>query len=180
MNSRSPNLLAFTTVAAMILACSSLPVRAITASTNVLPIAQVGFTSRVKLGHMVNARTLMNSLVAGGTFRVICPGSYTGSIEGQNSRPQSVVWPPNVLSVEVPPGPLPAERELPGFNSVPGGTTLSCAYYWTASARESTYNIGSPGGGLPIGGEAYNAGDTVTFEMYQPGSSDEDNNGCIR
>ncbi len=44
------------------------------------------------------------------------------------------------LSVEVPAGWLPAERELPGFNAVPGGTTLSCAYNWTASAREAMYN----------------------------------------
>jgi len=140
----------------------------------------VEFTAGVKLGHLVDATTYMPSITVGGTFRVSCPSQYTGTIEGQNSLSQSFTWPPNTLTVGVPPGFLPATRQLPGFNNVPGGTTLICGYYWTASAKESGYTLPLPGGGFPIGNEVYNAADTVTFEMYKPGGSgSDDGNGCI-
>jgi len=180
MNSLKIKSLAFTAVASVIFAGGAKTAHAITGNTSVLPIAQVDFTAGVKLGHLVDATTYMNAIIVGGTFRVSCPSQYTGTIEGQNSLSQSFSWPPNTLSVGVPPGSLPAIRQLPGFNNVPDGTTLTCGYYWTASARESTYSAGVPGIGLPVGGETYNAGDTVTFEMYKPGGDADSNNGCIR
>jgi hypothetical protein len=131
------------------------------------------------LGHMVTARSNMISVAAGGTFLVTCPSSYTSTIQGQNFVPQTYL-PPNVLTVEVPGGWLPAERELPGFNNVPGGTSLSCTYRWTASAEEAMYSLGAGGSSMPIGGDVYTRSDNVTFEMYKPGSSGADDNGCIR
>ncbi len=178
MNSRAMHSFIFAGVAAVTLLCTSHNAQAIEMSVAVLGINQVDFTSRVKLGHMVTARTYMISVAAGGTLRVSCPSTFTGTIEAQNSAPQTGI-PPNVLSVEVPAGWLPAERELPGFNNVPGGTTLTCAYYWTAVAKEAMYSLGASGSSLPIGGDAYTRSDTVTFEMYQPGSGGDKSNGCI-
>ncbi len=60
MNSRSMNLFAFAALAAMILACSSAPARALEMSANVLAIAKADSLQGCKLGHMVNARTHMN------------------------------------------------------------------------------------------------------------------------
>lgn len=177
MNMRPMHSLAFLVVAAMTLACNSRQALALDAHTDLLQIRQVDFTPVVSLGHMVTARTYMPSVAAGGTFRVSCPSPYTGTIEGQNILPQTSL-PPNVLTVGVPAGWLPAQRELPGFTSVPGGTTLSCGYYWTAIARESAYVINLPIGTV-IGGETYNDGNTVIFEMYQPGSDGSTRYGCI-
>jgi hypothetical protein len=180
MNSRPMNTFAFAAIAAMTLLCSSRTAQALEMHVDVLSINQApGFAPRVKLGHIIHASTNMISVAAGGTFRVTCPSSYTGTIEGQNSVPQTGV-PPNVLSVEVPAGWLPAERELPGFTNVPGGTSLTCTYFWTATAREAMYSLGAGGSGIPIGGDVSNRSDSITFEMYQPGSGGGDrNNGCL-
>jgi hypothetical protein len=180
MNSWKVNVLGFAMVTAITLTCGSRPARALEARTTLAPIGQVDLTSWVRVGHLVTARSYMMQVSAGGTLRVSCPGTYTGPIEGQNSNTQSVLKLPNILTVTIPPGLHPAQRELPGFNTVPAGTTLTCAYYWNANARESGITLGSPGGGIPIGGETYTAGDTVTFEMRKPGDIGEDNNGCIR
>lgn len=181
MSPRNHSALRLILVAAMTLVCSMRPAQALEGSTSVTPIGQVNFTSSVNVGHLVTARSYMTQVTAGGTFRVSCPSQSTGTIEAQNSLSQSVIRLPNVLTVSIPPGYLPAYRQLPGFDAVPGGTTLICGYYWTASARESGINLGVPGGGIPIGNGTYNAGDTVTFEMYKPGGSgDDNNNGCIR
>jgi hypothetical protein len=180
MNSRTVNLFAFAALAAMTLLCSSRDAQALEMSVQVLNIRQgINFAPTVKLGHMVTARTNMISVAAGGTFRVTCPSSYTSAIEGQNATPQTDI-PPNVLTVEVPAGWLPAERELPGFTDVPGGTSLSCTYLWTASAKEAMYSLGARGTSISIGGDAYTRSDTVIFEMYKPGDSGDKSNGCIR
>jgi hypothetical protein len=179
MNSRLINSFAFAVIAAMTLLCGSRSAHALVMTVEVLSISQVPpYTSRVKLGHMVNGRTYMISILVGGSFRVTCPSSVTGTIEGQNYAPQTLL-PPNVLTVGVPAGWLPAERELPGFINVPGGTTLTCSYYWTASAKEAMYQLGAGGSGIPIGGDTYTQSDTRVFEMYMPGGDADSDNGCI-
>lgn len=179
MNLRRMDSLAFALAAAMTLTCGARTAQALNGRTAVTPIGQVAFTSMVKVGHAVTVTSYMTSIVVGGAFRVSCPSTVTGTIEAQNMLPQSTFRLPNVLTVTVPPGSLPTQRELPGFNNVRGGTTLTCGYYWTASARESGFTLGSPGAGIPIGNETYAAGDTVTFEMYKPGSGDADDTGCL-
>jgi len=181
MNARSMNSFVFAAVAAAILLCGSRSAQALEMSVQVLGISQVApNTSRVRLGHIVNGRSYMISVAVGGTLRVSCPSSYTGTIEAQNSKSQTIL-PPNVLSVEVPAGWLPTERELPGFNNVPANTTLTCSYFWTAAAKEAMYSLGAGGIGIPIGGDAYTQADSVTFQMSKPGDNgSDDNNGCIR
>jgi len=181
MNARSVNSWAFAAVAAATVVCGSRSAHALDMSVQVLSISQVpSYTSRVKLGHIVNGRSNMISIAVGGSLRVSCPSAYTGTIESQNYRPQTGL-PPNVLSVEVPSGWLPAERELPGFNNVPGGTTLTCSYFWTAAVKEAAYSFGAGGSSMPVGGDGYTQSDTAVFEMYKPGAgTDDKNNGCIR
>ena len=176
MNSRSMNSFFFAALAAMTLLCGSRNARAVEMSVNVLHPSQVGNSARVKLGHMVTARTNMISVATGGTLRVSCPSPDTGTIDAQNSLAQLGI-PPNVLTVEVPAGWLPAERVLPGFSNVPGGTTLTCSYFWTATAKEAMYSLGAGGTGMPIGTDPSTRSDTVTFVMYQP---PDETNGCTR
>ena len=181
MNTRPMTPFVLAAVAAVALLCGSRSSHALEMSVQVLGINQVpSFTSRVRLGHIVNARSYMVSIAVGGSLRASCPSTYTGTIEAQNARAQTNL-PPNVLSVEVPAGWLPAEREMPGFNNVPGGTTLTCTYFWTAAAKEAMYSLGAGGTSMPVGGDAYTRADSVVFEMYKPGGgSADENNGCIR
>jgi hypothetical protein len=180
MNTRSMNSFFYAAFAAATLLCNPHDARALELSVQVLPISQVPpFTSRVRLGHIVNAKTWMFSVAAGGTLHVSCLSPYTGTIDAQNATAQTGMS-PNKLSVEVPPGWLPAERELPGFNDVPGGTSLSCTYRWTAAGKEAIFSLGAGGTTMPIGGDATTKQDQVVFEMYKPGDSgSDDNNGCI-
>jgi hypothetical protein len=180
MNTRSMNLSFCAAFAAVTLLCHSHDARALELTVQVLPISQVApFTSRVRLGHIVNARTWMFSVAAGGSLHVGCLSPYTGTIDAQNAAAQSGA-PPNKLSVEVPPGWLPAERELPGFNNVPGGTSVTCTYRWTAAGKEALYSLGAGGTSMPVGGDTITQQDQVVFEMYKPGDSAGDDNGCIR
>jgi hypothetical protein len=179
MSSRTMNSVVAAVLAAVALLCGSRSAQALEMSVAVLGIRQVDFTSRIRLGHLVTARTNMISVAAGGSLHVSCPSTYTGTIDAQNSAPQTGS-PPNVLSVEVPAGWLPAERELPSFNDVPGGTTLSCTYRWTAVAKEAMYSLGAGGSSIPVGGGESTQSDIVVFEMYQPGSGGSKENGCMR
>jgi hypothetical protein len=180
----SPRLTSFPTlaaIAALTLVGGSRDAQAVTMNVKVVPPAQVPpYTTRAKLGHLVYAHTPLLSLAAGGTYRVACASPHILPIEGQNGL--SVFnLPPNEMGVEVPAGSLPATREIPGFVNVPGGTSVACAYYWTAMAKDAMYSLGSGPIRMPIGGDPQYQGDTEPFEMYQPGSSGEDdNNGCVR
>ena len=179
MNPRSMNSFLLASFAGAIVVCGSPVARAVSLSAETVDISQVPpYTSLVKLGHMVNGRTIMISIAVGGSFRVSCPSPNTGTIEGANYRSQTNI-PPNVLSVEVPAGWLPAQRELPGFNNVPDGTALSCTYFWTASAKEAMYTLGAGGASMPVGGEGDSKADSRVFEMYKPGSGSKDNGGCM-
>jgi hypothetical protein len=142
-------------------------------------IYQSAFTAGVNLGHTVSASTDMNRLNAAAAFVASCVSSYTGSITDQRGFGAETLLGGTRVTVTVPEG-LPAMRYMPGFDQVPGGTTLACSYNWTADAEESTYSMGIPGFGITIGGKKLHDGRSVGFEMYKPGSSGtDDNNGCI-
>jgi hypothetical protein len=149
-------------------------------STYVTMISQSGFTAGVNLGHAVSASSDLNRLFAAGAFEARCVSSYTGSINDQRGFSAESLFGGTRVTVTVPQS-LPALRYMPGFDQVPGGTTLSCSYNWTADAEESTYTAGIPGFGITIGGRKAHDGSSVPFEMYKPGDSgSDDNNGCIR
>jgi hypothetical protein len=179
MNSRSYTA-AGGLLAVAVLACVSPSAHAFTLRALVQTIRQQeGFASGVYLGHIVIANSSMNRLIAGGAFEARCPSSYTGTINDQRTLSASALIGGTQLYVTIPEW-LPALRPMPGFENVPGGTTLMCSYNWTAHAEEATFTVGVPGFNMTIGGERGSDGRSVPFEMYKPGSSDEDNNGCIR
>jgi hypothetical protein len=149
---------------------------------NTIPqaIYQIGDGSTaVSLGHVVNARTNMNRLVAGGSFNASCASTYTGSIPGERTLTSDLIASMNVLSVTIPEW-LPAVRNMPGFENVPVGSVLSCTYAWTSRAQEATYTVGVPGFGITIGGQEIRDGGSIGFYMYKTsGSGDEPSRGCL-
>ena len=148
-------------------------------STAVGSIYQIGDGSTgVSLGHIVQARTNLNRLVAGGSFNASCASDYTGNIPGERTLPSESLASGNVLYVTIPEW-VPSVRNMPGFENAPGGTVLSCTYAWTSRAQESTYTIGIPGFGITTGGEERRDGGSVGFYMYKSGSDADPSHGCF-
>jgi len=177
MNSRN-----FVVSPALFLSCAlfaSMAAQAsLTMSTTPQSIYQIGDgSSAVSLGHTVYARTNFNRLIAGGTFNASCASTYTGSIPGERTLPSESFASGNVLYVTIP-AQLPAYLNMPGFESVPAGTTLSCTYAWTSRSQESTYSIGVPGIGITIGGQELRDGGSIGFYMNRSGSGEPDR-GCL-
>jgi len=154
------------------------PAHGVNMSVRPSSIYQQGTSAGVYLGHTVAASTNMNRLQAGGSFRAYCFGSDTGTITGERSLPATGVVGPLQLYVTIP-AQLPALRNMPGFVSLPRGTTLVCRYDWTAYARESTYSIGVPGISVPIGGGEISDSDSITFGMRKPGTATGEDDACI-
>ena len=179
MNSRNCATV-FTTAALILLA--SLPHKAQAISMHVVPssIHQVGFTAAISLGHTVTASTNYNRLFAGGTFEARCPSTYLYPIPGSRGfAAQSLIFGTQVI-VTIP-AVVPTDMDMPGFDDLPGGTSLTCNYNWTANAEEGSYTIGANGVGFTIGGEKINDSGSVPFQLYKPGESDgSTKQGCIR
>jgi hypothetical protein len=163
---------------ASILAFTAPSAEALTLKPQPIEPSQVAFTAAVRHGLAVSASSPMNRLIAGGSYVVRCAHANTGTIEGQRSFGSSAFgW--NQLTVTVPET-LPAIRDLPGFDVVAAGTTLSCNFSWTAFAEESTYSIGSGGIGITVGGMRAGDGSSISFEMRKRGEDGErDNTSCI-
>jgi hypothetical protein len=179
MNSWNTALRSFVLVASAILTCGAQQAHAMGMSTYVQQIYQNGYTAGVYLGHTVSASSDMNRLYASAAFEARCASSYTSSIVDSRGLPAQSLVGGTRLTVTVPEW-LPALRNMPGFDLVPDGTTLSCSYNWTADAEESTYTVGVPGFGMTVGGQRVHDGRSVPFEMYKPGPGGDKNNGCIR
>jgi hypothetical protein len=149
----------------------------LTLQTVISDIYQNGETAGVYLGHSVISSTPMNRLTAGGTFEAKCVSPYTGSITGQRTL-SSTLLTGNQLYVTIPEW-HPALADMPGFDFVEAGSTLSCGYYWTSVAEEATYSVGIPGFGITVGGAKGSQGGTVPFTMHKPANDVADDTGCI-
>jgi hypothetical protein len=179
MITRDPRISAAVLVAVASLTCGTQRVHAAFGMrTYIQSISQSGFSASVSVGHTVMANSDMNRLYAAGAFEARCVSSYTGSITDQRGLSAQSLLGGTSLTVTVPEW-LPAVRTMPGFDQVPGGTTLACTYNWTADAEESTFSAGVPGFGMTIGGLKAHDGHSVPFEMYQPGGNGERGTGCI-
>jgi hypothetical protein len=178
MNTRSLTFSVSALLAVSVLACGSPCVQAFGLSAVVQPISQNGVTAGVYLGHTVMASSSMNRLIAGGAFEARCPSNYTGTISDQRTRSAESYLGGTQLYVTIPET-LPALRYMPGFENVPGGTTLMCTYNWSAHAEEATFTVGIPGFGMTIGGQHGNDGRSVIFEMRKPATGDADSSGCL-
>ena len=168
-------------VAASLMAATALvsqPAQAVSLNVVVSSIYQNSTSAGVWHGHTVLSSTNMNRLEAGGSFRASCMSPDTGNISGSRSLPASGLAGPLQLYVTIPTQ-LPALRNMPGFESVPRGSTLQCSYDWTAYAREAMYTIGIPGVSVPVGGGEMTLSNSRSFTMRKPGTSTGGDDACI-
>lgn len=179
MNSRICAM-AFATTALALIAAMPPKAQALTMSVTPSSIHQVAFTAGVSLGHSVSASSNFNRLFASGTFEAKCPSSYLYPIPGSRGlSAQSLIFGTS-LTVTIPIV-VPTVMDMPGFDALPGGTSLTCDYNWTAYAEEGSYTIGGGGFGITIGGEKANDSGRVPFDFYKPADGDGDSRGgCMR
>jgi hypothetical protein len=152
---------------------------AVRLSVHVFSPYQVSTGSVVSMGHAVTGSTDYNRLTAGGTYSAQCNHSSMLPTGGQRTESTSAFLGGLRMTVTIP-DVLPAYIGMPGFSSLPRGTTVNCTYNWTARVVEGGYKIGAGGIGIGIGdGEAAD-GSTRQFTMRVPSLSDEDeNSSCI-
>ena len=153
---------------------------AVTMSTRLQTIYQIGNGAQVNIGHTVIAHTNLNRLLAGGTYVAACAASEMLPTSGQRSLSSQENIGGNQLYVTIP-SVLPARVNMPGFNAAAlRGRRLDCTYTWTSRAVEGSYTIGAGGGGFAIGGEEMTEGSTESFSMNVPGLGDGNgDSSCI-
>lgn len=143
-------------------------------------IHQAAFTAGISLGHTVAASTNMNHLNVGGSFEARCPSTYLYPIARTRTLPAQVLAGGVQLYVTIPEV-VPTVIDMPGFENLPGGTTMTCSYNWTATAEESSYTFGFGGFTLAYGGDKKTDSGGVPFDLYKPADGDGDTRGgCMR
>jgi len=167
-------------VAALLVAlCAGQPAFAIRMNVMVFDPYQVMTSATVRLGHTVSASTDFNRLTAGGTYVAQCANPQMLPVPGQRTLSASAYLGGLSLTVTIPES-QPAYVAMPGFESLPRGTTVSCTYSWTARAVEGGYTAGGGGLSVPIGQGEISQGDTRNFTMKVPSDTDPNkNSGCI-
>ena len=153
------------------------PALAVQLSTYVTQPSQWGTGSAFYHGHTVMASTPFNVLNAGGAFTAQCNHPATLPMTGERAL-GSNTWgiERNMLTVTIP-AQQPARQNISGWLQIPGNTTLSCNYRWTAFATESGYSIGVAGISYQIGNGTIRDGSTINFTLYRPSNEDADG-GC--
>jgi hypothetical protein len=147
--------------------------------TTILPIYQIGTGAGVSLGHVVEARTLYNRLTAGGTYSASCASAGMLPATGQRFLSSDGLLGGRSLTVTIPEW-VPATVNMPGFDSLPRGTTVTCTYNWTSRAVEGGYSAGNGGITFPSGSGERSDGSTKSFQMSVPGDTNTDDwQGCI-
>jgi hypothetical protein len=170
---RCLSLLAFTA-----LAFAAESAFAVEMSAYVTKPSQWGTGSGFYHGHTVTAWTPYNVLNAGGTFTVQCNHPSTMPMTGERAFGRTTAGRErNTITVTIPEK-IPSVRNVSGWMQIPGDTTFSCNYRWTAFATEGGYSVGVGGIGVTFGNETKRDGGTVDFEMYRPPKEDADG-GCI-
>src|SRR4051812_41143367 len=168
-------------VSAMLLLvlCAASPAFALRMSVFVSDPYQVMTSGNVRLGHTVLASTDFNRLVAGGTFVAQCASPQMLPVPGQRTVSSNALLGGLSLTVTLPEN-QPAYVAMPGFESLPRGTTVDCTYAWTARAVESGYTVSGGGLGVPVGQGEASDGATRNFQMKVPGATDPNKDSpCI-
>ncbi len=158
--------------------CASTPASAVQMSVYVYEPYQVLTSGNVRVGHAVSASTDFNRLVAGGTFLAQCAHPQILSVPGQRTETASGLVGGLSMTVTVPEQ-QPAYINMPGFDSLPRGTTVDCTYAWTARAVESGYTLSGGGLGVPIGQGEKSDGAVRYFKMKAPSTDPSGNPKCI-
>ena len=153
---------------------------AVSLTTRVLPIYQIGTGSMVSLGHVATASTNYNRLFAGGTYVAACASPDMSPMSGQNSGTGENVVGGLSFSVTIPEW-VPARVNMTGFNAAATrGQQLNCNYTWTSRAVESGYTVGVGGISFQTGNGERTEGSTQPFSMSVPPLTDPNKGGsCI-
>lgn len=147
--------------------------------TTVLPIYQIGTGAGVSLGHVVQASTVYNRLLAGGTFSASCASPLMQPAAGQRTLATDNFIGGLSLTVTIPEW-VPAMLNMPGFYSLTRGTTVSCTYNWTSRAVEGGYTISAAGISYQVGNGERSEGSYQQFQMSVPGDTNSDDwQSCI-
>jgi len=139
---------------------------------------QVMTSGNVRLGHTVSASTNFNRLTAGGTYVAQCANPQMLAVPGQRTLTANAYLGGLSLTVTIPEN-QPAYVAMPGFDSLPRGTTVDCTYAWTAKAVEGGYTVGGGGLGVPLGQGESSDGATRSFKMKAPSTDPDGNSKCI-
>lgn len=154
------------------------PAEAITLSTQVLSIHQVGTTGQVKLGHVVHASTNYNRLMAGGNYVAACNPGMLSTSGSRTLSAENLVGGLR-LTVTIPAS-QPAYVNMPGFNSQPRGSEFVCTYTWSSFGTEGGYSVGAGGISFQAGNGHQAEGGTQVFMMRVPSATDpNENSTCI-
>jgi hypothetical protein len=171
----------FALAAAAIVAATPHDARAVTLSTVVTNIHQVGLTGSVLLGHAAVASTNYNKLTVSASYTAACNNASVMAQMGQRSLTRTELIGGFGLTTTVPQT-IPGAVYMEGFEFLPGGTILACTYSWTSKAVESGFNIGT-GISFPVGGGERADGSTTSFVMIVPGTPPDsdatDRGSCI-
>lgn len=155
------------------------PAQAVQLTTQVLSIYQVGTSGLVKLGHVVHAHTNYNRLTAGGQFNAQCMNPGTMPVTGGRTESTDNLVGGLTLIVTIPKV-QPAHMNMPGFSTLPRGTTLTCTYAWSGFAQEGGYSIGASGISFQTGNGTASESGTQMFTMRVPSLGDpNENSSCL-
>lgn len=144
------------------------PAAAVTMHVTEMPIYQVGIGPTITVGHFIDARSLFQNLTITGGFRVSCSEPVVPDIVESYSATQTVYFGSNVFSKAIP-EPLPAQRNLGGWNKVRTGTVLNCSYRLQARATESGINFGTGGGSVSYGNGEQSEDRAIWFDVIKTG-----------
>lgn len=144
------------------------PAAAVTMHVTDLPIHQVGISPTITVGHFIDARSWFQNLTITGGFRVNCSETAIPDIVESYSATQTIYSGENVFSKAIP-EPLPAQRNLGGWNKVRTGTVINCTYRLQARAVESGINFGTGGASIPIGNGEQSEERAIYFDVLKTG-----------
>jgi len=165
-------------VAAAGLLCVCMPARAdLRATLMPMPAYQVGTEGIISFGTVVNAVTNLNAIWASATYRIECSDSHIRpALTGARGWSDNGLTGPRNIFVTAPEW-VPAQQELPGWQSVMGGTYFNCVNTQTGVAKTHILPIGNGGTSFPIGGDYWDHTVSVSFGVMKPGTSF--GGGCI-
>jgi hypothetical protein len=148
---------------------------AVQLSTQVTSIYQVGVGAGVMLGHAAIGSTNYNRITVGGSYTAQCASPMMLPTSGQRTLTRDGLTGGLSLVTTIPQI-VPTVVNMPGYNSLPAGTTVACTYSWTSRAVEGGYSIGPGGISFPSGNAERSDGGTQLFQMNVPAAA-EDNSG---
>ena len=142
-----------------------------------MPTYQIAVEGVITLGTVVSATTNLNALWASATYRIECSDpNIRPALTGARGWSSNGITGPRSIHVTAPEW-VPARQELPGWQSVMGGTYMDCVNTQTGVAKTHILPIGSGGTSFPIGGDYWDHTMSVSFGVIKPGTSF--GGGCI-